>query len=238
MAKQQTVLERLQRKLTDRQKRTSATYLEAVRMVADGREPDADDLAETLRDTGKTLDDLAADVETVKLRRRWADQVAAVPALQAELAEHQATIAAANAELEEAEKLYEEKTTGPAWECQRIQDELGAADRAKDSLARSCLDPEALGELAAVRAELQAKRQERFDLFGERQRKQEALRNVRAALGSFKPIHPGDREPWQKESAAIEAELAKLDKAEAALGEEVNRLEAAEAKAAEKLLVP
>jgi chromosome segregation ATPase len=237
MAKQ-TVLERLQRKLTDRQKRTSATYLEAVRMVADGVEPDADSLAETLRDTGKTLDDLAADVETVRQRRRWADQVAAVPKLQAELAEHQAAIAKANTELEEAEKLYEEKTTGPAWRCQQIQDELAAADRAKDDLARSCLDGDALGELAAVRAELQAKRQERFDLFGERQRKQEALRNVRAALGSFKPIHPGDRELWQKEAAAIEAELAKLDKAAVTLDQEVNRLEAAEGRAAERLLVP
>jgi hypothetical protein len=113
-----------------------------------------------------------------------------------------------------------------------------AADRAKDDLARSCLDGDALGELAAVRAELQAKRQERFDLFGERQRKQEALRNVRAALGSFKPIHPGDRELWQKEAAAIEAELAKLDKAAVTLDQEVNRLEAAEGRAAERLLVP
>lgn len=238
MAKQQTVLERLQRKLTDRQKRTSATYLEAVRMVADGREPDADDLAETLRDTGKTLDDLAADVSTMRQRRRWADQVAAVPALQAELAEHQATIAAANAELEAAEQRYEEITTGPAWECQRIQDELGAADRARDSLTKSCLDPEALGELQAARAELQAKREERFNLHGERERKQKALGDVRDALASYKPIHPGDRELWAKEAAGLEAELAKLGKTESDLGKEIVRLEAAETAAGERLLVP
>jgi chromosome segregation ATPase len=237
MAKQ-TVLERLQRKLGDQQKRAAADYLTAAREIASGREPDADSLAGVLRDTGKTLDDLAADVETVKLRRRWADQVAAVPALQAELAEHQAAIAAANAELEAAEKRYEEKTTGPAWECQRIQDELAAADRAKDSLARSCLDPEALGELAAVRAELQAKREERLDLHNQRQRKQEALRNVKAALGSFKPIHEADRELWQREAAGLEAELAELGKTESDLGKEIVRLEAAETAAAERLLVP
>jgi chromosome segregation ATPase len=233
-----TVLERLQRKLGDRQKRTSATYLEAVRMVADGREPDADSLAGVLRDTGKTLDDLAADVETMRQRRRWADQVAAVPKLQAELAEHQATIAAANAELEAAEQRYEELTNPIVWDCQRLQDELAAADRARDSLAKSCLDGEALGELAAVRAELQAKREERFNLHGERQRKQKALGDVRDALASYKPIHPGDRELWGREAAAIEAELARLDKAAATLDQEVNRLEAAEGRAAERLLVP
>jgi chromosome segregation ATPase len=191
-----------------------------------------------LRDTGKTLDDLAADVETMRQRRRWADQVAAVPKLQAELAEHQATIAAANAELEAAEQRYEEITNPHAWECQRIQDELGAADRARDSLARSCLDPEALGELAAVRAELQGKRQERLDLHNQRQRKQEALRNVKAALGSFKPIHEADRELWQREAAGLEAELAELGKTESDLGKEIVRLEAAEGGRAEKLLVP
>ena len=237
MAKQ-TVLERLQRKLGDREKQAAADYLEAVRMVADGREPDADDLAETLRDTGKTLDDLAADVETVKLRRRWVDQVAAVPALQAELAEHQAAIAKANVELEAAEKRYEEITIPHAWECGRIQDELAAADRAKDSLARSCLDGEALGELAAVREALQAKRQERFDLGNERQRKQEALRNVKAALGSYKPVHPGDRELWGREATELEAELTRLGKAEADLDQAVAKLEAAEGRAAERLLVP
>lgn len=233
-----TVLERLQRKLGDRQKRTSATYLEAVRMVADGREPDADTLAGVLRDTGKSLEQLAADVETMRQRRRWADQVAAVPKLQAELAEHQATIAKANAELEEAERRYEEITTGPAWECQRIQDELGAADRAKDSLARSCLDPEALGELQAARAELQAKREERFNLHGERERKQKALADVRDALTGYKPIHEADRELWGREATELEAELVRLDKAETTLDQEVAKLEAAEGRAAEKLLVP
>ncbi len=233
-----TVLERLQRKLTDRQKRTSADYLTAVREIADGREPDADSLATVLRETGKTLEQLASDVETVKLRRRWADQAAAVPKLQAELAEHQAAIAKANAELEAAEKRYEEITNPHAWECGRIQDELATADRAKDSLAKSCLDPEALGELAAVREALQAKREERFELHNQRQRKQKALADVRDALGSFKPIHPSDRELWAKEAAAIEAELVELDKAEADLGKEIVRLEAAEGRAAERLLVP
>jgi flagellar biosynthesis chaperone FliJ len=233
-----TVLERLQRKLGDQQKRAAATYLEAVREIADGREPDADSLATVLRETGKTLEQLASDVETVKLRRRWADQAAAVPALQAELAEHQAAIAKANAELEAAERRYEEITTGPAWECQRIQDELAAADRAKDSLAKSCLDGEALGELAAAREELQAKREERFELHNQRQRKQKALADVRDALASFKPIHEADRELWQREAAELEGELAELDKVEAGLNQAVAKLEAAETAAAERLLVP
>lgn len=238
MAKQQTVLERLQRKLTDRQKRTSATYLEAVREIADGREPDAGSLAGVLRDTGKTLEQLASDVETMRQRRRWADQAAAVPKLQAELAEHQATIAKANVELEAAEKLYEEKTTGPAWECQRLGDSLAAADRARDSLARSCLDPEALGELQATRAELQAKREERFNLHGERERKQKALADVRDALASYRPVHEADRTLWQREATELETELVKLGKAEADLDQAVAKLEAAEGRAAERLLVP
>ena len=233
-----TVLERLQRKLTDRQKRTSATYLEAVREIADGREPDADSLATVLRETGKTLEQLASDVETVKLRRRWADQAAAVPALQAELAEHQAAIAKANAELEAAERRYEEITNPHAWECGRIQDELATADRAKDSLARSCLDGEALGELAAAREELQAKRQERFDLGNQRQRKQKALADVRAALASTQPIHEADYRLWQREATELEAELTRLDKAEADLDQAVGKLEAAEGRAAERSLVP
>ncbi|MDD4789737.1 MAG: hypothetical protein PHO07_21425, partial [Pirellulales bacterium] len=105
-------------------------------------------------------------------------------------------------------------------------------------LAKSCLDGEALGELAAAREELQAKREERFELHNQRQRKQKALADVRDALASFKPIHEADRELWQREAAGLEAELAELGKTESDLGKEIVRLEAAETAAAERLLVP
>ena len=85
---------------------------------------------------------------------------------------------------------------------------------------------------------LQAKREERFELHNQRQRKQKALADVRDALASFKPIHEADRELWQREAAELEGELAELDKVEAGLNQAVAKLEAAETAAAERLLVP
>ena len=101
-----------------------------------------------------------------------------MPALQAELAEHQAAIAKANAELEAAERRYEEITNPHAWECGRIQDELAAADRAKDSLAKSCLDPGPSASLPRPGRSYRA-RGKSGSPGNERQRKQEALRNVK-----------------------------------------------------------
>lgn len=232
------LLDRIADSITKRDVKRRDAYVALVRSVAKGDKPTVDDVESTLAAASKTLADLSADVELLERRIVLAGQLVAAEGLDAEERDIRAKADVAAAALEAAEKLYSEAVDPLDHRLAQIRQLRERAESARLELQRSCRDEDVLAEIQAVRVELRSKREERFRLHGERGEKREALRNVQEALEGYKPIHEADRKLWQAEQEALEAELARLAKAETALDQEVARLETAETKAAEKLLEP
>jgi len=145
-----TLIQKIAGKQRERQSERHAAYRELVQDVAAGREPDADVVADVLRDNGKTLDDLQADVMLLERRREMRQKMDDVPKLAAERKRIEKQIAEADRVLDLAEQQHEQETSPLHFRPEEIKRETRDGDAAQRQLVDTCNDPTLLAEYQSV----------------------------------------------------------------------------------------
>jgi hypothetical protein len=141
-----------------RQEAQLADFLGIVTQVANGKEPDADRVAQVLRDTGKSVDDLRQAVETLQRRREARAKLDTLPKLTAERRDAERQIADADRDLELAEKRHYDLTEPLKMRITELKDAIWAAEQARNELCGDTADADLRARLADVQAQLNAVR--------------------------------------------------------------------------------
>ncbi len=149
------------------QARRAADFRDLVVQIADGHEPDADCVADVLREADKSLEDLQKAVDLLERRREWRRQYDRLPELAAERNGIQRQIAAADKVLEAAEREHYSTVQPLIAELQRISGAEDEGRKAKQELVDTYADESCLDKLADVRLRLSARRDEAAGLTSE-----------------------------------------------------------------------
>jgi len=227
-----TVIERIVGKQRERQAARAADFRDVVVQIADGREPDADFVAQVLHEAGKSLDDLQRAVELLQRRRQLRQKLDSLPRLMAKQREIEQQLAAINGDLEAAEKRHEELYYPLQAELNDLRQAIGEAERSKAELHQTCTDPELRARLADVAARLQTARQEAADMRKaihdyrnwaetDRQRAEEAFQDEAKERIERAELREARANRIEKELPAVEKTIAALEREEAAIREQM-----------------
>jgi chromosome segregation ATPase len=145
-----SLLENIATRQHQRRQTRWADYRNIVARICDGNEPDADELASILADTGRTLEELRDDTQLLARRRKLRVEMDAIVPLEKEAAKVAKQIKQAEAAFESSKAKHEQQTT-PLY----IRQSEIAAIRKRSSAARadlrqSCEDRELIAEYDAV----------------------------------------------------------------------------------------
>lgn len=233
------LMERIAGKQRARNEAKSANFHDLVVQIADGKEPDADVVTETLRDTDKSFDDLQKAVELLQRRRQLQKQWNGVPGLTAQRQKIERQISQADRELEAAENQHY-ATVNPLYaQLDQLKEATQEGEKAKQELLDTCTDQGLLDKLADVQLRLSRKREE-----ADNERKRIAnwhdwAKSERAAAEQQKMIIDGDgdaqvkvhlgrakehdRKAAEQEALLVRANkiVAELERQEAAIREEM-----------------
>jgi predicted nucleic acid-binding Zn-ribbon protein len=220
-----TLIESVLGKQRERSDAQLADFRGLVVQIANGKEPDADRVAQVLRDTGKSLDDLRQAVETLGRRRELRAKLDGLPKLARERRDVERQMAAADRELEEAEKRHYDITEPLKMRLAELKDSMWAAEQARNELCGDSADPDLRARLADVQGKLNAVRTQVADM--------------RKAAGEFRSWASIDRdkaervgyedqakaaseraEQRERRAAEIEKELPEVEKSIAPLERE------------------
>jgi chromosome segregation ATPase len=199
-----------------------ADYRELVAKIADGQEPDADQVDYVLHDAGKSLEDLREAVERLHARRRLRELVDALSGLAAERARIEKQIKAADAALEAAEDKHATTTNPLLARLRQIKDDTWAGEQATGQLHATCDDPTLLEQLAEVQTRMADARHDGHRLrtlvddWRARARNEAALTDrAKRIVGGTEQVeeHQSRMKEAEKRVAMCQAELAKVEKA-------------------------
>ena len=138
----QSLIQRLAGRQSERKQAAVLSYREMVYQIAEGQEPSVDAVEQTLRDSGKSVDDFRKDTAQVLARREWRRILADEPDLHEKRAELEELRVAAE------KKLNEQIETGRAAIAQieneqaALQERLSAIAEARGSLMRPAVAPD------------------------------------------------------------------------------------------------
>lgn len=204
--------------------------------AAHDQEPDADVVADVLRDTGKTLDDLQADVLLLERRREMRQKMDAVPNLVAERKRIENKITGADRVLDLAEQQHEQETSPLHIRLEEIKQAVREGDSAQRQLVDTCNDTELLTELQSVSASLSEATGRRSDLQRETRDLQEWAKSDREEVPIAKT---GQRESELKTRAERrEAQASERILELAEVSDTICVLESREKKFRAQMLVP
>lgn len=227
------LLQRVTSRQKKRERKRRTDYHGMVRQIAEGNEPATDDVDHLLHDTGKTVDELAADVELMTRRLKWREAYDKKPAFQAEFESMQAQIAECDKVLEAAEKKHDDDTNPLYSRMSDAKFGLREAEEARRGLADTCMDNDLLKTLEEVNAELRVLNTKRYELEREirelREQSASDLYETRFTQWPSKIEKLEERAEFRKERAAalepdlekVRAEIADLDKREQELREQL-----------------
>jgi chromosome segregation ATPase len=140
------------------------SYRELVAGIATGEEPSPAEVERLLFETKKSITDLQYDVETYQHRMALKAIMASLPKLDQESAQVQQQIAAADRDLEEAERRHDE-ITGPLYgRLEEIKAARRDASQARQELYETCEDADLERQLHEVNAEMERLRKSSWDL--------------------------------------------------------------------------
>ena len=237
-----TLIERIAGKQRERKAVRLADFRDVVVQIADGKDPDADFVAEALRDADKSVEDLQKAVELLQRRRELRKKWDGVPSQTAQRQEVERQIAKADRELEAAETKHYD-TVNPLYaELQRLKEAEHEGEKAKRELWATCTDQSLLDKLADVRLRLSKKREEADDQGKRIANWRDWARSECAAAERQKMIVDGDGDvqvkvhlarakEHKRKAAEREAQLRKTNKI-------VTEMEREEAAIHEQMLVP
>ncbi|MCO6458894.1 MAG: hypothetical protein J5I93_26600 [Pirellulaceae bacterium] len=220
------LLQRVTSRQKKRERKRRNDYHEMVRQIAAGKEPTTDDVDHLLHDTGKSVDELAADVEVMTRRLKWRETYDKKPALQAEFEAMQAQIAECDKVLEAAEKNHDEETNPLYGRMSDAKFRMRECEEARKGLADTCMDNDVLNALDEVNTQKRTAHTKRCELEREiRELKQQAdsdLYERRFTQWESKINKLEERAEFRKQRAValepelekVHAEIADLDKRE------------------------
>lgn len=217
-----TLMDKVIGRQRERQQSRHEAYRTLVAQLADGKEPDAEQVDELLVALGKSLDDLKADVERLEKRREWKAQIDQLPKLGDEQKRLRKQVSAADRELEAAESKHTEITTPLYARLDQIKQAMSAAEDARRRLWDTCADPAIVAELKEVttaRADVSTRRTK---IAADARQQREWARSDRAevphATSETQIVELRQRAARRDARAAeLEAELTKLVAEEADL---------------------
>ena len=143
-----SLFEKIARGQKQREKARIDDFRGLVRAIAEGKEPDADQVERVLGDTGKPLDDLRAAVELYQQRFAMRAQVNSLPKLEAERKEVEQQLLKADAALEAAEQQHTETTAPLHGRLEMLRQAMQEAERSRHQLVETCPDEELRERLA------------------------------------------------------------------------------------------
>ena len=188
-----------------------------VKLVADDKAPEPDSIARALQDAGKTVDDLQQAVELIQRRRQWQQAIALAESLEAERADVQKQIAAANREYDQAEQRHHQTVWPLEGRLHQIAQATRDAEDARRQLWNTCANPDLIDALAQLNSDVSALATRRNQLSQERdaliRRGQADLEEAAHAHSEADAQALRNRSQHQKAQAKqFDTELAKLDK--------------------------
>ena len=227
-----TMIDRIVGKQRERQVARAADFRDVVVQIADGKEPDADFVAQVLHEAGKSVEDLRQAVELLHRRRDLRQKLDSVPRLMAQRQEIERKIAAANCDLEAADQRHTEAVVPLQAELADLREQTFAGDQARGELQRTCADPDLLARLADVTAKLQGARQEVDDMRKamhdyrvwaetDRQRAEGAFKDEAKERIERAELRENRANRIEKELPAVDKTVAALEREEAAIREQM-----------------
>ena len=218
-----------------------AEWWAAVKAVAAGKPVDAAKVADLLERIGKSGDDFAAAVQRHARRVELAATMAAGPDAERKKAEAEAAVAELNAEIEAAEKRYEDGCRPLAFAVRAAVVAITAADSAREELRNSCPHPQYRARVDAINRELN-------ELAERKKVAERELEETRATtkIGHSPDRRSGEYTPHSKFTGtdygpaitATKARLPEREKAVADLKAESERLVAEQERILEEMLIP
>lgn len=147
------VFDRIFKAQKQREESRARDYRSLVAEIAGGTEPQADRLDQILTASGKSVEQLRADVELHQQRRAWREQYDALPRLNEERGTIGRQIADAEKALEAARRQFD-TTTGPLQaRLRQVEAERNQAEATQARLQETCPHVELVAELQHVRDE-------------------------------------------------------------------------------------
>ena len=122
--------------------------------IADGKEPHTDFVAQVLHEADKSLEDLQHAVELLPRHRELRQKLDRIPRLMAEQHDVEKRIAAADRDLEAAEKRHTDVVVLLRLELDGLKDMIWAGEQARGELWRTYSDQDLVVRLADVTAKL------------------------------------------------------------------------------------
>ncbi len=232
----------------ERQLARKADFKTLVKSVADGQEPDPDEVERVLAETGKTLEDLQHAVELFLKRRALKSTVDQKPKLLKEREQLERQIGQASDALTAAEQKYKETTDPLLGQRDYIRDQMLEIDRAKSELERTCDDQDLLNELAKAERQLNVLHTRRNEIefaLSERKRRLADLKETAHRLEHPQEVSNRDESAVRQQVADLrdrashhEKEITELEKTLTAVVNELAATEKAAANQRDRLLVP
>ena len=147
------VFDRIFKAQKQREESRARDYRSIVAEIASGTEPQVDRLDQILTASGKSVEQLRADVELHQQRRAWREQYDALPKLTEQTATIERQIADAEKAFEAARAQFHAATNPLHARLRQVQEERNQAEAAKARLQDTCPHAELVAELEHVRDE-------------------------------------------------------------------------------------
>ncbi len=232
----------------ERQLARKADFKALVNAVADGQEPDPDEVERVLTETSKTLEDLQHAVELYLKRRALKATVDQKPKLEKDREQIEKQIGQASDALTAAEKKYKEITDPLLGQRDYIRDQMLEIERAKHELERTCDDQDLLNELAKAERQLNVLHTRRNEIefaLSERNRRLADLKEAAHRLEYPQEVTNRDESAVRQQVADLrerashhEKEIPELEKTLTAVAKEIAATEKVAACLRDRLLVP
>ena len=232
----------------ERQQARQADFKSLVQSVANGQEPDPEEVERILAESGKTLEDLQHSVELYSKRRALKATIDEKPKLLKDREQLEKQINQAADALTAAEQKYKDIIDHLLGQCEFIRDQLQEMERAKTELERTCADEDVLNELAATERQLNVlhtRHNETEFALSERKRRctdpKETAHNLEHPQEISNRNEPAIRQQiadLRDRAANQELVIAELEKTRTTIANEIATTDKAAASLRERLLVP
>jgi hypothetical protein len=189
-----TLIDSVLGKQRARSESQQADFRGMVVQIANGKEPDADRVAQVLRDTGKSVEDLRQAVETLHRRREARAKLDSLPKLTKDRQEAERQMADADRDLELAEKRHYDITEPLKMRIAELKDGMWAAEQARNELCGNSADADLRARMADVQSRLNAARTQAGDM--------------RRSVAEFRTWASIDRDKAQRSGFENEAKAA------------------------------
>lgn len=231
-----TLLDKIAGRQQERRQAREADFRQLVTQVADGDEPEPEEIEHILGANQKTIADLRDAVELLQRRRELRRTVDLAPELAKERADIEKRIAKADRIFKQADAKHDETVDPLHARLRQIRSLVVEAEHARFELWETCRDAELLRRLEEVSrpgAELSHKLSV-METKASHLRDEARYEREQAAHAERAP----NAEAHKEEAARCEAEAKQLEREIPALRRQVEELTYQEAEIHEQMLVP